>query len=92
MSRHVIQSGIPGVFYRRPGPGEPVFVEENQRVEAGDTVGLVEIMKSFHPVVADVSGTLTRFLTEHEAEVVPGQEIAEVAEDRLEQNTSKEAE
>lgn len=81
MSKHVIQTGIPGIFYRRPAPGEPVFVDENQRVQAGDTIGLVEIMKSFHPVQAEVSGTVTRFMTDDEAEVVPGQEIAEITED-----------
>lgn len=78
---HVIQTGIPGVFYRQPSPTEPPYVEENGHVNEGDTIGLVEIMKSFHPVVADVSGTVSRFLVDNEAEVAPGQEIAEVVKD-----------
>lgn len=80
-STHVIQTGIPGVFYRSPSPDQPPFVDENSQVQSGETIGLVEIMKSFHPVVADVSGILSRYLVDDQAEVAPGQAIAEVVVD-----------
>ncbi len=79
--KHVIRTGVPGVFYRRPSPAEAPYVEENGQVKQGDTIGLVEIMKSFHPVVADVAGTISRFLVDSDEEVAPGQEIAEIVAD-----------
>lgn len=47
-----------GRAYRRPAPEEPPFVEEGQRVEAGQTVCLLEVMKLFANVTAPVSGTV----------------------------------
>ncbi|RME02598.1 MAG: biotin carboxyl carrier domain-containing protein [Planctomycetota bacterium] len=40
-----------GIFYRRPKPDQPPFVEQGQRIRRGDTVGLIEVMKTFYPVV-----------------------------------------
>lgn len=39
-----------GVFYRRPRPDEPAYVEVGQIVERGSTIGLVEVMKSFSSI------------------------------------------
>jgi acetyl-CoA carboxylase biotin carboxyl carrier protein len=75
---HLIKTGIPGTFYRRPSPSDPNFIDEGAPVAMGDTIGLVEIMKSFHPVTADRPGVLERFLVEHESQVGPGQDIAEI--------------
>ena len=36
-----------GRFFARPGPGKPAFVAEGDEIEAGRTVGLLEIMKTF---------------------------------------------
>ncbi|MGH8905745.1 MAG: acetyl-CoA carboxylase biotin carboxyl carrier protein [Egibacteraceae bacterium] len=49
---------IMGVFHRRPGPGQPPFVEVGQRVEAGQQVAIVEAMKVMNPVVADLAGVV----------------------------------
>ncbi len=45
---------------------------------AGDTVGLVEAMKSFFPVESDVAGTLVRFLVEDGAPIDADDAIAEI--------------
>lgn len=71
-----ITSPFPGTFYRRPSPDADPFVSEGQRVESGDVVGLVEIMKSFHEVRADDGGVLDRFLVDNEEAVEVGQDIA----------------
>ncbi|ABH00589.1 conserved hypothetical protein (plasmid) [Rhodococcus jostii RHA1] len=76
---HTLKTSIPGIFYRRPSPSEPVYVEVGQEVATGDIVGLVEIMKSFHSVPSDLAGTVVRFLVEDGAEVSPGQDIVELA-------------
>jgi biotin carboxyl carrier protein len=44
-------------------------------VEAGDVVGLVEIMKQFHEVKADAAGVVAEFLIENEAPIEAGQDI-----------------
>lgn len=74
-----IVTPVPGVFYRRPSPEEPVFVEEGQTVHPDDVIGMIEVMKNFTPVKADVSGKLVRFLVENEGVVAPGQPLAEVS-------------
>ena len=72
----VIRSPIPGVFYRRPDPDSPAYVDEGARVEPGQVVGLVEVMKQFHEVHTERSGTLVEFLVEEEGMVAPGDAIA----------------
>ena len=47
-------------------------------VAAGDTIGLVEVMKSFNEVKAEAGGKLVRFLVENEDAVMAGQPIAEL--------------
>ncbi len=39
-----------GMFYRRPRPDEPSYVEVGQIVESGSTLGLVEVMKCFSAI------------------------------------------
>lgn len=40
-----------GRFYSRPAPGEPPFVEAGDTVTRGQTVGLLEVMKTFNRLV-----------------------------------------
>ena len=42
-----VTSPTHGMFYRRPRPDEPAYVEAGQIVENGSTLGLVEVMKCF---------------------------------------------
>lgn len=67
-----------GLFHRRPSPDSPPFVEEGQPVQEGMTIGLVEVMKSYLPLLATCSGTLTRFLVEDGEFVEPDLPVAEV--------------
>lgn len=53
-----LPSPMVGVFYLAPSPGEPNFVEIGDRIERGQTIGLIEAMKVFNEVTAEVSGTL----------------------------------
>jgi acetyl-CoA carboxylase biotin carboxyl carrier protein len=39
-----------GTFYRRPSPDAPPYVRVGDTVEAGTTIGLVEVMKCFSPI------------------------------------------
>ncbi|MCP1673631.1 acetyl-CoA carboxylase biotin carboxyl carrier protein [Natronocella acetinitrilica] len=51
-----IVAPMAGVFYRRPSPDEPPFVEEGSIVKAGDPVCVIEVMKLFSTVHAEVAG------------------------------------
>jgi acetyl-CoA carboxylase biotin carboxyl carrier protein len=69
---------LPGIFYRRPSPEEAPFKEVGDAISAGDTLGLVEAMKSFFPVEAETSGKLVRFLVEDGEAVEAEQAVAEM--------------
>lgn len=71
-----IISPLPGIFYRKPGPGKDPYVTEGESIIAGQTIGLVEIMKQFSEVRADVAGVLVRFEIEDFGIVNPGDVIA----------------
>lgn len=73
---HEIRSPIPGTFYRKPSPEEPPFKEVGDAVAKGDTIGLVEVMKTFHEVKADGEGTVASFACEDSAPVTAGQVLA----------------
>lgn len=51
-----------GVFYRRPSPDEQPYVEVGARVEVGDPVGTMEVMKMFTTVRAETAGTVKEVL------------------------------
>ena len=69
---------LPGIFYRRPSPDEAPFKQPGDAVAAGETVGLVEAMKSFFPVEAEAAGTLKRFLVEDGEAVDADQAVVEL--------------
>lgn len=73
-----ILSPLPGTFYRRPAPDQPPYKETGDEVAAGDVVGLVEVMKSFHEVKSEIAGRIAEFLVENEGPVQAGQPLARV--------------
>jgi acetyl-CoA carboxylase biotin carboxyl carrier protein len=73
-----VKAQMPGTFYRRPDPESEVYAEEGDTVSAGDTVGLIEVMKSFHEVKAEGDGTISKFLVEDEDAVDAGQDLVEL--------------
>jgi biotin carboxyl carrier protein len=47
----VVRSPTDGIFYRRPSPQSPSYVEEGSVVTRGTVMALVEVMKCFNPIV-----------------------------------------
>lgn len=78
MATEEIKSPLPGIFYRRPSPDDPAFKEDGDDVAAGDVIGLVEVMKSFHEVKADKAGSNIKFALNNEDAVMAGQTLAEI--------------
>jgi acetyl-CoA carboxylase biotin carboxyl carrier protein len=72
-------SPLPGTFYRRPSPDKPAFKNEGDKVAVGDVIGLIEVMKSFNEVKADMAGKIVKFIAENEEPVMAGQPLAEIA-------------
>lgn len=55
---HMVRSPMVGTFYASPSPDKPAFVAVGQAVKAGDTLGVIEAMKMFNQIEADISGTV----------------------------------
>ncbi len=59
---HVIRAPMVGTFYGSPTPDTPPFVKMGQQVKAGEVLGIIEAMKMFNQIEADVSGTISAVL------------------------------
>ena len=59
-----VRAPMAGTFYSRPAPGEPQFATPGDHVEAGQTVGLVEVMKLFTELKAEAAGNVARICAE----------------------------
>ncbi|MCM2337485.1 MAG: acetyl-CoA carboxylase biotin carboxyl carrier protein [Lysobacter sp.] len=62
---HVVRAPMVGTFYASPSPDKPAFVTVGQTVKAGDTLAIIEAMKMFNPIEADVSGTVLKVIAEN---------------------------
>ena len=61
---HNVKSPMIGTFYRRPSPDKEEFVQVGDRVKEGDTLCVVEAMKLFNEIEADVSGIVIKVLVD----------------------------
>ncbi len=62
ISGHVLKSPMVGVAYLAPEPGAKPFVTVGGSVKSGDTVALVEAMKTFNPIKSDKDGVVKEIL------------------------------
>jgi acetyl-CoA carboxylase biotin carboxyl carrier protein len=67
-----------GIFYRSPAPGEPAFVEVGSRVTAGQTVCILEAMKTMNELEAEVGGEVVEILVENGTPVEFGQVLMRI--------------
>ncbi len=51
-----------GTVYLSPAPGEPPFVRAGEQVSAGQTLLLVEAMKTYNEIKSPLSGVVSRVL------------------------------
>ena len=75
MASKTFEASIPGTFFRQAAPDQPPFKGEGDDVAIGDTLGLIEVMKTFTPVVAETAGRLLAFHVENEDPVMAGQPL-----------------
>ncbi len=70
-----ITSPIIGTFYRKPSPDKPVFVEVGDDVNSETIVCMVEAMKLFNEIEAEVKGKIVKVLVEEGTPVEFGQPL-----------------
>jgi acetyl-CoA carboxylase biotin carboxyl carrier protein len=68
-----ISSPMVGVAYLSPEPGAPAFVAVGQQVTAGQTVLLIEAMKTFNQIKAPRDGTVAAILVQNGVPVEYGE-------------------
>ena len=64
-----------GTVYLSPEPGAKVFVKEGDTVAKGDTLMLVEAMKTFNPVEAPRAGKITKIIVKDAQPVEYGEPL-----------------
>ncbi|MFC4404248.1 acetyl-CoA carboxylase biotin carboxyl carrier protein [Gracilibacillus xinjiangensis] len=72
---HEIVSPMVGTFYSSPSPDQPAFVQVGDKVNEDTNVCIVEAMKLFNEIEADVKGTITEILVENGELVEYGQPL-----------------
>jgi len=70
-----IESPMVGTFYAAPNPDTPAFVTQGSSVAADTTVCLIEAMKVFNDIKAEVTGTIERVLVNNGDAVEFGQKL-----------------
>lgn len=65
VSGTTIKSPMVGTFYRASSPDASPFVEVGSRVKKGDTICIIEAMKMFNQIEAEVDGTIKAILVEN---------------------------
>ena len=70
-----ITSPMVGVVYLSPEPGAPPFVAQGETVVAGQTVLLIEAMKTFNQIRAPKAGTVARILVANATPVEYGEAL-----------------
>ena len=73
-----VESPMVGIFYRAPSPGAPTFVDVGDTVVPGQTLCLLEAMKLFNELKAEVAGTVRAIHVENAEPVEFGQLLFEI--------------
>ena len=61
----VVRSPMVGTFYAASSPGAEAFVKVGQQVKVGDPLGVIEAMKMFNQIEAEVAGTVVAIVAEN---------------------------
>lgn len=59
-----VTAPLVGTFYSTPSPDEPPFIEVGQSVKKGDTLFIIEAMKTMNEIVAPCDGTVSRIMAQ----------------------------
>ena len=74
-----IKASLTGVYYAAPSPGAPPFVVPGDNVQVGQTIALIEAMKVFNEVQAEVAGRVVTIAVQDGAVVKKGEVLFHLA-------------
>jgi acetyl-CoA carboxylase biotin carboxyl carrier protein len=77
-SEGIILSPMSGIFYRAAAPDEPPIVTEGDMVESGQTLALIEAMKTLCKIPAERAGRIRRILVANGDPVAEGEPLFEI--------------
>lgn len=60
-----IKSPMIGTFYRTPGPDKDAFVNVGSNIQPGDKLCIIEAMKTFNEIEAEISGKIIKVLVDN---------------------------
>jgi acetyl-CoA carboxylase biotin carboxyl carrier protein len=61
----LVRSPMVGTFYAAASPGAEPFVKVGQQVKVGDPLGVIEAMKMFNQIEAEIAGTVLAIVAEN---------------------------
>lgn len=79
-NRKELVSEMTGIFYDRSAPDQEPFLKIGKRINVGDVIGLVEVMKCFMEMKAIASGTVQEILISNGMMTEYGQPLAVIEE------------
>ena len=71
----VVKAPMVGTIYLQPEPGANKFVNEGDRIKSGQTLLIIEAMKTMNPIESNLQGKLVKVLVENEQAVEFGQPL-----------------
>ena len=79
LSMQSIDSPMVGIIYLTPKPSSPPFVKSGQKIKKGDTICLIEAMKTFNEIKSDKDGVVKSILVKNGEAVEFGQPLFEIS-------------
>ena len=74
-----IDSPMVGIIYLTPKPSSPPFAKKGQKIKKGDTICLIEAMKTFNEIKSDRDCTIKTVLVKNGEAVEFGQPLFEIS-------------
>ena len=78
-SMQSIDSPMVGIIYLTPKPSSPPFVKSGQKIKKGDTICLIEAMKTFNEIKSDKDGVIKTVLVKNGEAVEFSQPLFEIS-------------
>ena len=67
IKRVEVRAPMSGVFYRKPSPGDPAYVEVGDIVKKKQVLGLLETMKVYQKIKSPANGKIVEIVAENES-------------------------
>ena len=74
-----IDSPMVGIIYLTPKPSSPPFAKKGQKIKKGDTICLIEAMKTFNEIKSDRDCSIKTILVKNGEAVEFGQPLFEIS-------------